>query len=371
VRGGGVIAIGATAANTTGQQGVFLRATPNRSLTAAPASAQPIPLPRAAIPEVSVTATAQAGGQQVAVGSANGYPAIWRRTGEGPWSLMTQRSQFASPEQQGVTALTGVTHGRAGWLAVGGNLILTSPDGETWRVVGGMAAPAAADLLAAAAGPAGYVVTGEQNGEDGPVPVAIWLSADLNTWTTATGTGNSGQMRAVTADAGGFVAVGSVGSQPAVWVSAGGQAWKLTDLSPAGATMNQVAAIGNRVVIMGANAAGEPFALLSTNGATTWQALTLPLPARAAPGSATAVSTVTALTAGPDGFTALGETGGPGDQQILAWTSQDGAVWTLSHVGSAGGTRSITALAGTGSAVSGIGQIATEQSQQSVLWTSR
>jgi hypothetical protein len=308
--GDSVIAIGATAATTLTQRAVLLEATPD--------SAKPIPLPGLSLPEVSVSATAQANGQQIAVGSADGYPAIWISSG-GDWSLVTRPGEFGST---GLNSLTAITHGPAGWLAVGTNLILTSPDGETWRAIGGTAAPAAAEFLAAAAGPAGYVAVGEQNGPSGSAPVAVWLSPSLATWTTATGiggtgAGTTGQVRAITADAGGFVAVGSAGGQSAVWVSAGGQAWKLADLSPAGATLSQAAAIGSRIVIAGTNAAGEPLALLSTNGATTWQPVTLP--------SASPATKIIALTAGPDGFTVTSETS---DQQIITWTSADGSAWT-------------------------------------------
>jgi hypothetical protein len=37
-----------------------------------------------------------------------------------------------------------------------------------------------------------------------------------------------------------------------------------------------------------------------------------------------------ALTAGPDGFTATGETG---DQQVVTWISADGMAWTLQSAG--------------------------------------
>jgi hypothetical protein len=63
-------------------------------------------------------------------------------------------------------------------------------------------------------------------------------------------------------------------------------------------------------------------ALLSTNGATTWQPVTLPQAGRA--------TVMTALTAGPDGFTATGETG---DQQVVTWTSADGTDWTPQPAG--------------------------------------
>jgi hypothetical protein len=358
------IAIGATAANGVSQQGVLVKATAD--------SVQPVTLPGADIPELSVNATAQAGGVQIAVGGADGYPAIWRRTGSS-WSLVTRPGQFGSqlPANRGLAALTAVVHGPSGWLAVGANLILTSPDGVTWHAAGGTAALAAADLLAAAAGPAGYVAVGSQtvsanSGAVGLAPAGIWVSANLSDWTMAHGAGSSGQMLAVTATASGFVAVGTANHQPAVWVSRDGKSWALTDLSPAGSVLRHVAALGNRIVVAGTNAAGAPLVLLSTDGGTTWQVAELPLA-----GSSTKV---TGLVADPGGFTAIGVTGAPGDQQLIEWTSPDGAAWTPATVGDAGGTRAITALTATGTggaAVTGVGQVATDQSQQAVRWTPR
>jgi hypothetical protein len=355
------IAIGATAANGVSQQGVFVKATPD--------SAQPIALPGADIPQLSVTATEQAGGVQIAVGSADGYPAIWRRTGS-TWSLVTQPGQFGSQllANQRLAALTGVVHGPSGWLAVGANLILTSPDGVTWHAVGGTAALAAADLMAAAAGPAGYVVVGSQMTDAGLAPAGIWFSTNLSDWSIASGTGNSGQMLAVAATASGFAAVGTANHQPAVWVSRDGRTWALTDLSPAGAVLRQVAALsepglGSRLVVTGSNAAGALLVLVSADGGKTWQVAELP---EAGPSTE-----VTALTSGRDGFVAVGVTGGRGDQQLIEWTSPDGSVWSQAPVGDAGGTRAITALTDVGSTVTGIGQIATDQSQQTVLWAPR
>jgi hypothetical protein len=350
------IAIGATAANGVSQQGVFVKATADTVL--------PVAMPGADIGQLSVNATAAAGGIQIAVGSANGYPAIWRRTGS-TWSLVTRPGQFGSQllANQGLATLTGVVHGPSGWLAVGANLILTSPDGVTWHAAGGTAALAAADLLAAAAGPAGYVVVGEEMTDTGPAPVGVWFSANLSDWTMASGTGSSGQMLAVAATSGGFAAVGTANHQPAVWISRDGQTWALTDLSPSGSVLRQVAAIGNRIVVMGSNAAGAPLAMLSTDGGTTWQVATLP--------QSGATTTVTALTAAPDGFTAVGATGAAGDQQLIEWTSPDGAAWTSDPIGTAGGTRAISALTEVGSSVTGIGEVDTAQSQQTILWAPR
>ncbi|MBV9452211.1 MAG: hypothetical protein JO345_40620 [Streptosporangiaceae bacterium] len=304
-----VIAIGATAASPVSQRPVFLK------------GAHPVTLPGANIPELAVTALAAAGGQQIAVGSANGYPAIWHKTGD-RWSLVTRPGEFGG---QGLGALTAVAHGSSGWLAAGPNgIILTSPDGVTWHAVGGTAALAAADLVAAAAGPAGYVIAGDQTTQTGSAP-AVWFSTNLTSWTKASGLGGSGAIAAVTATSHGFAAAGSANRQPAVWVSPDGRAWRLTDLSPAGATLRYIAASGGRMVVMGTNAAGAPLAMLSTNGGTSWQPVAVP--------SSGSGAVITALTADATGFIAIGESGATGEERIFAWTSSDGATWTPSEVG--------------------------------------
>ena len=83
------------------------------------------------------SAAVAAEARMVAVGSADGYPAVWRRASGGAWRLVSSLSQVsADPDLAGLTA---VTHGPDGWLAVGpGPLVLTSADGTN------MAAPRSA-----------------------------------------------------------------------------------------------------------------------------------------------------------------------------------------------------------------------------------
>ena len=90
-------------------------------------------VPGAAIPQVAVNSLASAGGQQIAVGSADGYPAIWRKAGGDSWTLISPLSLVSA--NPGLTALTSVTHGPAGWLAVGapGAVAFTSANGITWH----------------------------------------------------------------------------------------------------------------------------------------------------------------------------------------------------------------------------------------------
>src|SRR5262249_50214745 len=83
--------------------------------------AQPRPLAFPGYPgqqgSESVNSIAAAGGAQIAVGSADGHAAIWRRDNGGAWSLVTGVS--AVTQSPAGTVLTSVAHGQAGWLAVG------------------------------------------------------------------------------------------------------------------------------------------------------------------------------------------------------------------------------------------------------------
>ena len=69
------------------------------------------------IPEQSVPGTAVAGGAQIAVGSADGYPAVWRRVSGGAWTLVSSLAQVSADPDFG--GLSTITHGPNGWLAAG------------------------------------------------------------------------------------------------------------------------------------------------------------------------------------------------------------------------------------------------------------
>ena len=92
-----IIAIGATAASNVSQQPVFLEANTAGSV-------RPVPLasiPGATVPELAVTGLAIAGGQQVAVGSADDYPAIWRKASGGSWALVSALDQVSAGRPRG------------------------------------------------------------------------------------------------------------------------------------------------------------------------------------------------------------------------------------------------------------------------------
>ncbi|HTX25551.1 MAG TPA: hypothetical protein VME19_00890 [Streptosporangiaceae bacterium] len=359
-------------------------------------------IPGAVTSELAVNAIAASGTMQVAAGSADGLPALWASADGGSTWTRTVGATPAVLNRTGEEQLTGVVHGPAGWLAVGGDataattqrpVVVGSATGTTWTALDGAAAFAGQGqaVTAAAAGPAGYVIVGHQLA-GGRTVAAAWDSAGLNGWQRAAialpAMGDS-QLNAVTATGKGFVAVGSAGTAAAAWLSATGRTWSLVTLpQPVGAASTQlgfVAANGTTLAAAGTEvtAAGQrvPFAAVSANNGATWTLAQLPEPSAppAGAGAATAANTaVTALAAAGSGFTAAGTYGTPGSQDVVIWTlaarAAAGTAWTAAApagMGLAGpGTHAITALTGSGSTLTGIGYIATPAAEQPTIWQS-
>jgi hypothetical protein len=381
--GGTVVAIGATAASKISQQPVFLEAGTDGTVRSVSLTG----IAGATLPELKINSTAAAGGLQIAVGSANGYPAVWRRTSAGAWTLVSSLGLVAADPH--LRALTSVTHGPAGWLAVGapGPVVLTSADGEIWGVAGGNITQdlAGVSAVAATSGPAGYVIVGRLVASGGGCVADVWWSPNMTSWTRAhdvNDTDGSSQVLAVAAGAHGFVSVGSHNSQPAVWTTTNGRAWKTIVLPPpAGASagaLQQVAINGNHVVALGQATIGKgpavgsatgtqpgavPFAELSADGGATWQQVPF-----SSPGPSTSF---TALTAAATGFIAAGLSGQPGKQAVALWASATGASWKPYQSGGLNGSAAwqIDAMTRSGAQVAGIGTSVTQQSQQTVTFT--
>jgi hypothetical protein len=249
---------------------------------------------------------------KVAAGSAGAEPAAWYSPGGGKW-LPARGATPAVFGRLGTAGLSGVVHGRGGWLAVGGTLgplgrpiVVVSPDGRTWQAAdssGAFALPGAS-AHAAAYGHGKYVVVGEQPVRGRPVAAAWWArqllptgpkaapsrnaahNADLaQLWSRASDAGKGDldglgarRMLAVTSAPSGFAAVGSNGSRPAAWASPDGRRWKLAVLpAPAGAgqaALQFVASSGTMIVATGTVGGPYrpvPFAAVSADGGSTWR----------------------------------------------------------------------------------------------------
>jgi hypothetical protein len=364
--GGTVIVVGGTSGGTISRPAVFEEAT--KAGTVRPVS--PTSVAGALVPELAANGLASADGEEIAVGSADGYPAVWRLApGGGSWTLVSMPS--LAPGSQGLSALTSVTHGPAGWLAVGGPgpVVLTSVDGTTWHRAGEAITRdlAGAAPVTVAANPSGYVIVANESGPGSSGP-DLWWSPNLTSWTQATAmsdTNASNQVLAVTADSREFMAVGSDAGHPAVWTTTDGKTWTtiVLDLPPgaSAAVLQRVAIDGDHVVALGQETTADgtvPFAELSADAGASWQRVRF--------GAAGTV--VTALTGGSGGFTAASQSGEPGQQDAQVWTSATGATWSPDQVGglSGSGAHEIAALVSSGSAVVGIGSIATAQGDQPV-----
>ena len=366
--GGTAIIVGSATASGTGQQPVFLTATTTGGID--PVSLAGIP--GAVVPEETVHSMATAGGLQVAVGSADGYPAIWHKpAGRGSWTLVSSLPQLPAAQQR-LAALTTVTHGPDGWLAVGvpGPMAYTSASGISWQPARGIAADLAdvagsVTNIAATAGPAGYSIVGRVvKPAGGCLPDVLW-SPNLTTWTRAhdvNDTTGSSQVFADATLAHGFVSAGSHDGQPAVWTTTNGTAWTTTVLRlPAGTTgaLDQVAVHGDMVLALGEQTTGNvttPLAEVSADGGWFWQRVPFRVP-----------GTVTALTADTGGFAAAVQNG----SQATVWTSANGTTWTPAPArGLSGtGTTQITALAPAGTTITGFASVTSQHGWQPVTLT--
>ena len=366
--GGTVIAAGSTNATRTSQQGLLIKA----GTTGNPEPVSLSSIQGGLVPEEAVNGVAVAGNEQVAVGSADGYPAVWRRVSDGPWTLVSTLAQVSAGTD--LAGLSAVTHGPNGWLAVGpGPLVLTSADGTKWQPADTITHDlSGVSAVQAASGPHGYVITGTVAGPGGAYSRDVWWSPDLVTWTKARDvneTGGSNRVLAVAAGPAGFVSAGAHDNLPVVWTSSDGRTWTAVSTPlPAGATagvIQQVAVNGSHAVALGQQTTAhgvQPLAERSDDGGKTWQPVPFTAPG---PGAS-----FTALTASGGGFTAAAQYGSSGGTMAAAvWTSASGATWTRSPVSglTGDGSHAITALTASGAAVTGVDSVQAQASQQFVV----
>ena len=308
-----------------------------------------------------VAALGSAGGTLMAVGYANGHPAVWRHAAGGAWSLVSA-TLFG-----GLTGhLTSVTHGPAGWIAVGSAIeggsaapvAFWSSDGVSWSPLLALTAHAGAgaQFLGVASGPGGYVVVGRQ-GTGAAAYASFWRSANLTEWAGGASNATSGTVAAAAVAVGnGFVAVGAAANCHAIWTSADGRQWTEHDLpKPSGATsatlQSVAAAAGGRFVAAGFATAGAVNVPLVVTSAGAGAPLT-----QVVLGANGAAATVTGVTATSGGFVAVGLAGPAGERHAVEWTSRDGLAWSAATPLASAGSSEITALTTSGAVAAGTAQ---------------
>lgn len=231
--------------------------------------------------------------------------------------------------------------------------VWTSRDGATWSAVPLGGGSGDQSLTRVAAGPLGFLATGDDSQPGRRVP-ALWWSPDGASWSRA-GPGpatpfSTGQsIRGVAVGRLGMVAVGTIdisGDVDAMaWFSADGATWRTVPLGAAGFTgpaaqvANAVTATADGFVAVGSDAGAQrPFAVAwTTADGVTWRRQP-PSPdmAELATGYSTGGVSAEAI-AGSGPVVAVG-----GGYSLQVWSSPDGRRWTREEppsqrVGSDGG----------------------------------
>ncbi|HXT90258.1 MAG TPA: hypothetical protein VN714_13480 [Trebonia sp.] len=302
---------------------------------------------------VGVAAMWSAGGTTMAVGYADGHPAVWRHAADGSWTLVS------AAVLGGVTGhLTSVAQGPSGWIAVGSvqangtaePAVFASADGIAWQQVTALTALASGDaqFLSVAAGHGGYLVVGKQ-GTGNQQAVALWWSADLKNWVNGASSRPPGSVAtSAVATTAGFVAVGSENGCHTFWTSGDGQHWTAHDLAkPNGATAATLTSVAagqggqsDRFVAAGVATTGAgdlPIVVTAANDGTHISQTVL--------SSASGPAATTAVTATASGFLAVGTAGQANAHHAVTWTSTEGRIWTPAAPLQAAGNSEITALA--------------------------
>ena len=232
---------------------------------------------------------------------------------------------------------------------------VSTDDGRTWsmgrvRTPDGGPPPPGYAARFVAGGPGAWVALG---------PSSIWTSPDGRTWTLSSTAGlplrPGDQISVVKRTATGFIAAGSAGSTPLVFLSANGTTWqrllphlaagtgRVLDIRSAAAYGNQILIAGDVTITQntGTQTAGKPphpvtittsAAWLSGNGGTTWT-LAVP-PGNATPaghGAQAQISGVTVTAAGFILFRPATTAGQPAARKpaVDVYRSANGTAWTF------------------------------------------
>jgi len=154
--------------------------------------------------------------------------------------------------------------------------VYLSTDATTWTAIPGNDVFDQTGLSGIASDGKGLVIVGSNLHADGTRDGGAWTSTDGKAWAPAKDDGSfkgGGLLQAVAHGAGGYLAVGSVASDGAVWTSSDGTSWTRVDGGAfKGSPLADVATSGSGYLAIGRDANGGA-AWTSADG-KTWKALT-------------------------------------------------------------------------------------------------
>ena len=328
-----------------------------------------LPIPRARLLLAAMALLAGACGSDLAVTTtvapttSSGAPATTAATTAAPVVSSLSWSRVPGDEAvfggEGGQAMTSVTAGGPGLVAVGTEVsesdldaaVWTSTDGISWSRVPGDEAVFGGEggqaMTSVTAGGPGLVAVGTEVSES-DLDAAVWTSTDGISWSRVPGDeavfgGEGGQaMTSVTAGGPGLVAVGTEGpiknSDAAVWTSTDGITWSRIPHDEAvfggggNQSMTSVTAGGPGLVAVGTDASnddGDPAVWTSTDG-ITWSRV----PHEAVFGGEDRElmgadrQSMESVTAGGPGLVAVGFEGSFSNSDAAVWTSPDGITWS-------------------------------------------
>lgn len=298
----------------------------------------PNPADRGAASPVDVTT--RAGGGFVAVGYAppDWVPFAWTSADGDRWALHAMGStEFTFP----VAVATGtngtvVAVGRSGREPVG----WTTTDGVTWdrhavAILGVDGVPER--MTTVTVGPSGFVAGGSVGPELAERHARFWRSADGVTWTPVADDPtvfHAAEVRSITPFAGGFLAVGVIGTVQAptgsvAWISIDGSVWKRIDDGAfnGGVAVSVAPAPWGGLVAVGSS--------IDRRNAVTWTSADglawTRAPDEASRQHSGGFAWMTDVVAIGDVAVAVGDVQGLQRGTAESWISSDGRTWTMSN----------------------------------------
>ena len=152
--------------------------------------------------------------------------------------------------------------------------VYLSHDAASWTAGTGADAFDHTGLAGVASNGTGLVIVGSNLHEDGTRDGAAWTSKDGSTWATSTDDGSfkGALLQAVVAGSSGYLAVGSVAADGAVWASPDGTSWTRVDGSAfKSSPLIEVAASASGYLAIGKDANGA--AAWTSKDGKAWQAV--------------------------------------------------------------------------------------------------